>query len=199
LLAATMDGLYRTLDETRGWEKVVITDYDPMGRVFAISTHKEAPKTVFAGTKQGLFISHDGTASWDHVDRGPNDMYVKAIAQSPVDPNLVIVGTNQYVYRSTNGGRSWVMRGGGILAGDYTSVRFNPGNPSEVMITDYSKGGVFRSTDKGYLWERIDTGLPSSRVWTLTFDPFEKDRAYAGSFSSGVYVLTIQKGSGNRE
>jgi photosystem II stability/assembly factor-like uncharacterized protein len=192
LYAAAMDGLYKTVDETRGWEKVVVGDYDPKGRVFAVSVNKKAPKTILVGTRQGLFMSHDAGATWDHVDRGPSDMSVKSIAQDPRDPNLIIVATNQYVYRSTNGGRSWVLRGGGLIAGDYSCVTFNPANPDEVMVSEYSTGGVYRSTDKGHTWDRIDAGLPSTRVWTLSFDPFEPNRLFAGSFSSGVYVLTIE-------
>lgn len=192
LLAATMDGLYRTFDESRGWEKVTIFGYEANGRVFSVSTHKDTPRKVFVGTKQGLFISSDGCETWQHVDKGPTDVSVKDIAQDPRDAQLVIVGTNQYIFRSTNGGRTWVRRGGGLPSGDFTSVVFSPTNPDEVLASEYSKGGVYRSTDKGYIWERIDVELPSNRVWTLTFDPFQRDRAYAGSFSSGVYIFTIQ-------
>jgi photosystem II stability/assembly factor-like uncharacterized protein len=192
LLAATMDGLYRTFDESRGWQKVAIGGYESGDRVFTVSTHKDTPRKIFAGTKQGLFISSDGAETWQHVDRGPSDMSVKAIAQDPRDAQLVIVGTNQYIFRSTNGGRTWTRRGGGLPAGDFTSVVISPTNPDEVMVSEYSRGGVFRSTDKGYMWERVDTELPSNRVWTITFDPFERDRVYLGSFSSGVYVFTIQ-------
>lgn len=192
LLAATMDGLYRTFDESKGWEKVTINGYESTGRVFSVSTHKDTPRKVFAGTKQGLFISIDGCSTWQHVDKGPTDMSVKAIAQDPRDAQLVIVGTNQYIFRSTNGGRTWARRGGGLPSGDFTSVVISPTNPDEVLASEYSKGGVYRSTDKGYMWERIDAELPSNRVWTITFDPFDRDRAYAGSFSSGVYVFTVQ-------
>ena len=193
LLAATMDGLYRTFDELKGWEKVTITGYEPSGRVFSVSTHKDTPRKIFAGTKQGLFISNDSGDTWQHVDRGPTDVSVKAIAQDPRDAQLVIIGTNQYIFRSTNGGRTWVRRGGGLPSGDFTSVVISPTNPDEVMAAEYSKGGVYRSTDKGYIWERVDVELPSNRVWTLMFDPFDRERVYAGSFSSGVYVFTIQQ------
>ncbi|HYP25356.1 MAG TPA: hypothetical protein VE262_01445 [Blastocatellia bacterium] len=195
LLAATMDGLYRTTDESKGWEKVLITGYDFNGRVFSVSTHKDEPSKIFAGTNRGLYVSHDGGQSWDAIERGPNDSSVKSIAQDPRDPDLILLGTNQFVYRSTNGGRTWTRRGGGLQAGDYTSVVINPANPDEVMVAEYSRGGIYRSTDKGYSWERIDTELPSNRVWTLMFDPFDRDRAYAGSFSGGVYVLTFQRGA----
>lgn len=197
LMAATLDGLYRTTDEAKGWEKVFISGYEAGGRVFSVATHKDIPNRIFVGTRQGLFISSDGGSNWAHVDRGPSDMTVKAIAIDPRDPELVLLGTNQFVYRSTNGGRTWVRRGGGLPVGDFTSIVINPTNPEEVMVAEYSRGGIYRSTDRGYYWDRIDTELPSNRVWTLTFDPFDRDRIYAGSFSSGVYVLTIQRGAMN--
>jgi photosystem II stability/assembly factor-like uncharacterized protein len=201
LMAATMDGLYRTFDETKGWEKLYLPGYDSNGRVYSVSTHKDAPKRIFVGTRQGLFISNDGGATWEHVERGPSDSTVKTIAQDPRDPQLIVLGTNQFIYRSTNGGRTWVRRGGGLPAGDFTSVVVNPSNPDEVIVAEYSKGGLYRSTDKGYSWERIDEAvgaeLPTNRVWTLTFDPFDRDRIYAGSFSSGVYVVTFQRGALN--
>ncbi|HKP13322.1 MAG TPA: hypothetical protein VJZ91_14475, partial [Blastocatellia bacterium] len=108
LLAATMDGLYRTFDEAKGWEKVYLGGYDVNGRVYSVSTHKDAPKRILVGTKEGLYISEDGGTTWAHVDRGPSDMSVKAIAQAPNDPQTVLLGTNQNLFRSTNGGRTWV-------------------------------------------------------------------------------------------
>jgi len=192
LLAATMDGLYRTFDDSKGWQSVSIDGYPSGAPVFSISTHKDTPRKIFAGTKQGLFISNDSGNSWQHAERGPSDVSVKAIAQDPRDAQLIIVGTNQYIFRSTNGGRTWVRRGGGLPSGDFTSVVISPTNPDEVMAAEYSRGGVYRSLDKGYIWERVDVELPSNRVWTLTFDPFDRDRMYLGSFSSGVYVFTIR-------
>ena len=100
----------------------------------------------------------------------------------PRDPELVLLGTNQFIYRSTNGGRTWVRRGGGLPVGDFTSIVINPTNPEEVMVAEYSRGGIYRSTDRGYYWDRIDTELPSNRVWTLTFDPFDRDRDIRGQF-----------------
>jgi photosystem II stability/assembly factor-like uncharacterized protein len=196
LLAATSDGLYKTVDEIRGWEKVTIGDYDFTGRVFSISTHRGIPGKIYVGTRQGLYVSTDFGASWARLDNGgPTDATVKAIAQAANDPDNILIGTNQFVYRSTNGGRSWIKKGGGLPAGDFTAAIINPYKSDEMMVAEYSKGGIYRSRDKGISWEKIDRELPSNRVWALMFDPFERDRIYAGSFSSGVYILTIQKGA----
>jgi photosystem II stability/assembly factor-like uncharacterized protein len=196
LLAATSDGLYRTVDETKGWEKVSVGNYDLNGRVFSISTHKAIPGKIYVGTRQGLYVSTDFAASWMRLDNGgPTDATVKAIAQAANDPDNILIGTNQFVYRSTNGGRTWIKKGGGLPAGDFTAAIINPYKSDEMMVAEYSKGGIYRSRDKGISWEKIDVELPSSRVWALMFDPFERDRIYAGSFSSGVYILTIQKGA----
>ncbi len=197
LMAATMDGLYVTTDEALGWLKVFIADYRSDAPVYSLSTHPSEPRKVYAGTKQGLYVSDDGGANWLAVGRGLEDVTVKAIAQDPRDANLILLGTNQFIYRTTNGGRTWVRRGGGLKAGDFTSVVLNPLNPDEVMACEYSRGGVYRSTDSGYSWERMDeqiiTQLPTTRVWTVSFDPFDRDKAYAGSFSSGVYVLKVER------
>jgi len=201
LIAGTMDGVYITRDETKGWEKIFISGYDPNGPVYAISIHPQKPGLIMVGTRQGLFASDDGGASWQPVGRGLDNVTVKSIAQDPRDPDLIVLGTNQFIYRSTNGGRTFVIRGGGLKAGDYTSVLFNPLDPDEVIACEYLRGGIYRSVDKGYIWERMDeqvgAQLPTTRVWTITFDPFERGRMYAGSFSSGVYVLRIEGSTAN--
>ncbi len=195
LLAAASDGLYRTMNEKQGWQKVAITGYE--GRVFALATHKGTPGRTFIGTRQGIFVSKDFGFTWENLplNKDGNDPAVKSIALAADDPDNMLIGTNQFVFRSTNGGRSWMKKGGGLPAGDFTSVAINPSNPDEMLVCEYSKGGIYRSTDKGMQWSRIDTELPSNRVWALMFDPFDRNRIYAGSFSSGVYILTIQKGA----
>lgn len=194
LWAGALDGLYKTTDESKGWEKVYIPGYDYNGIVHTIATHKSVPGKVFLGVRTGLLVSGDYGVTWQFLDKGP-EAAVKAIAQDERDPNNILVGTNQFVYRSTNGGRTWIKKGGGLQAGDYTAAVINPNNPDEMYVAEYSRGGIYRSQDKGVSWERIDGELPSNRIWALIFDRFNKNRIYAGSFSSGVYILTIQRGA----
>src|SRR4029079_3652787 len=43
LVAAAIDGLYRTFDETKGWERVSIPGSEQDSRVYSVATHSEMP------------------------------------------------------------------------------------------------------------------------------------------------------------
>ena len=41
-------------------------------------------------------------------------------------------------------------------------------------------------------WKRVDSKemkIPSRRVWSMAFDPNDPNRIFAGSHSSGVYII----------
>jgi hypothetical protein len=80
-----------------------------------------------------------------------------------------------------------------------SALTINPVNPDELYLGDYLQGGFFHSRDRGKNWEPLDiSSLPSSRLLSLTADPFDANRLYAGSFSGGVYVMTKQPASSVR-
>ena len=73
----------------------------------------------------------------------------------------------------------------------------NPRNGDEIFAgnayqtTDVG-GGVFRTTDGGLTWARIDPKqrrLPSQRIWALAFDAHDQNVLFVGSHSAGVYVV----------
>jgi WD40 repeat protein len=104
------------------------------------------------------------------------------------------VGSIHSFYVSRDGGRSWQRKGGGLPLGDYTSILIDPNNPDEIFVSSAleSDGGIFYSEDAGNKWKRIDSKdmrIPSRRVWSMTFDPQDPKRIFAGSHSSGVYVI----------
>jgi peptidoglycan hydrolase-like protein with peptidoglycan-binding domain len=196
-LAATNTGLYRSYDPSKGWQKLPYgPGLDP--RTTCISTNLREPDTIWVGTPaSGVLVTHDGGRIWQRSEGIPRDFPINAIAQDPQRPNYVYVGTKQAFYLSHDGGASWTLRGGNLPFGDFTSILINPRNGDEIFAgnayqTSEIGGGVYRTTDGGVTWARIDPKqrrLPSQRIWALAFDSQDQNVLFVGSHSAGVYVV----------
>jgi photosystem II stability/assembly factor-like uncharacterized protein len=196
-LAATNLGLYRSLDPTRGWQKIPYgSNADP--RTSCIAADAAHPETIFVGTaSSGVLVSRDGGKSWQRVSGIPTEAPVNTIARDAARPNFIYVGTKQSLYMSRDGGTNWTRRGGNLPFGDFTSVLINPRNGEEIFAgnayqTGEIGGGVYRSINAGQTWARIDpkeNRLPSQRIWALAFDSRDQNTLFVGSHSAGVYVV----------
>lgn len=194
LLVGTDNGLYRSADPVKGWERV------PLGsgfneNVFAIHVPTTSPHSIWLGTATtGVLVSHDDGKTWTRTGGAVDNIPVSSIKTDPTRPDLVYVGTVQTFYVSKDGGKSWNRRGGNLPLGNYNSILINPNNPDEIILASSleSDGGIYISNDAGNRWRRVDTKdmrLPSRRVWALAFDPQDSQRVFAGTHSSGVYRI----------
>ena len=199
MLAATNAGLFRSYDLDKGWTRV------PYGqgldsRTLCVLAGAQDPQTIFVGTSNsGVLVTHDAGKTWEQARGVPTDAPVNVIERDPKRPENMYVGTTQTLYVSHDGGHAWLRRGGGLPLGSFTSVLINPDNPDEVFVgnayerggrvfTEAEGGGVFRSTDAGMNWQRLDPPLPSRRVWALAFDPHDTGKIFVGTHSAGVFV-----------
>ncbi|MCB1023457.1 MAG: hypothetical protein KDB79_03650 [Acidobacteria bacterium] len=193
--AATNDGLYRSYDIEKGWQKVEFGN-GISGQVFAVHVPSKSPGTIWVGTAvSGVIVSRDNGLTWSRVgsDLIPDRVPVSSVVTSPEDPNKIYVGTIQTFYISEDGGKTWARRGGNLPLGNYNSILINPNDTRELFVASAleSNGGVFHSTDGGWTWERIDKGtnIASDRVWSLMFNPVNRNEILAGTHSSGIYRI----------
>ncbi len=194
ILAGTDKGLYRSYDIKKGWERVSLgAGIDE--NIFVIYTSPLQPGTIWVGTAvSGVIISRDDGETWQKVVGIPENLPISSMAIDPKRPQNVYIGTSQTFYLSRDGGRFWTRRGGNLPLGNYASIIINPNNSDEIYTASSleSDGGIFFSNDAGMKWTRIDTKelkLPSHRVWAMTFDPNDSNRIFAGTHSSGVYLI----------
>ena len=196
-LAATNIGLFRSLDPTRGWQKLPYgPSVDP--RTTSISTSPKQPEVIWAGTAaSGLIVSRDGGHTWMQVNGFPADAPVNTVVQDPQRPGYIYVGTKQAFYSSHDDGANWSRRGGNLPFGDFTSILINPRNGDEIFVGNAYQngeigGGVYRTVNAGKTWARIDLKehrLASQRIWSLAFDSQDQNTLFVGSHSAGVYVV----------
>ncbi len=159
------------------------------------------PGVVWAGTEpSALWRSDDGGATfslvrglWDHPHRenwqpGGGGQMVHTILPHPTDAQRITVGMSTGgVYRSVDGGDSWVASNDGITA-DYQPEPPPPWGfcihkvardavVPETLVTQHH-GGVYRSTDDGATWKAIDDGLPSDFGFPIVAHPRTADTAW---------------------
>ena len=194
LMAGTDKGLYRTYDIAKGWEKLNL-GVGNSENIFAIHNSPLRPGTIWVGTAtSGVLVSRDDGKTWAKAGGAADGAPISSITSDPERPDYIYVGTSQTFYLSRDNGTTWTRRGGGLPIGNYTSILINPNNTDEVIISSaYDvEGGIFISNDAGNKFKRLDDKdwlMPSRRVWSLTFDPKDSNRIFAGTHSSGIYKL----------
>ncbi|MBI2578811.1 MAG: hypothetical protein HYW26_03810 [Candidatus Aenigmarchaeota archaeon] len=116
----TLEGIFVSEDSGKTWRWLS----DDLRNIHAhyMAFDPEDPNTIYVGTHQGaiddngnvinssrgLLISRDRGKTWIQVTNGPGEGYdVRAIAVSPKNPNLVVVGTNDPLFISEDKGLTW--------------------------------------------------------------------------------------------
>lgn len=204
ILAGTDSGLYKTDNVANGWEKVYLSEKIE-DRIYALTISPRDSKTIWVGTaSSGLFVSRDGSETWEHVKDIPKNLLVGSIVVNPSRPEYVYVGTKLTFFLSRDGGKTWIRRGGNLPIGDYRSIIVNPNDPNEVLVASAMEknGGIYRSTDAGMTWKRLDpkdANLPSQRYWSMIFNPSNPNELLVGTHSSGVYKIELLTPSANKK
>ncbi|MEM7055059.1 MAG: hypothetical protein AAF446_11020, partial [Pseudomonadota bacterium] len=135
----------------------------------------------------GVFKTVDGGATWSNVSAGLprlNDIVgnpaanVLSLAYDPTDPTgqTLYASTNDFltgvplgtVYKTVDGGTSWVFAGTGLDNRDVRDLIVDPltGDVYAAVVDPLSNGdgGVFVSSDGGTSWASISTGFPGAAV-----------------------------------
>lgn len=140
-------------------------------RVWALNWHPDRPGEILAGTDSGVHRLDIKTNKFQPVPSPMDAMQVWSIARSPSEPNLILAGTRPgAVFRSTDGGKSWVKADAGIPDNclyvthpRVTRVLFDP-KDHNLVWAGLEVGGVYRSEDAGKTWKQTSQGLISDDV-----------------------------------
>ncbi len=105
--AATLKGMYKSLDKGATWKQIGATLTDPIIPVMVLDRTKKG--TIYIGGRFGILLSEDGGDTWKPMNKGLASLNVRSLAQSPLDPNVFYLGTNgSGLYKSEDAGVTWV-------------------------------------------------------------------------------------------
>ncbi len=174
------DGVYRSRDAGRTWQKMGLGASQHIGRILV---HPTDGNTVLvaaegplwsAGGERGVFRTTDGGATWTNTLQIDENTGVTDLEFDPSDPNVVYAaayqrrrhvwgflagGPSSGLYKSTDAGRTWRKLATGLPKGDLGKIGLavTPADPHLVYATIEAAGderGFYRSRDKGESWEK---------------------------------------------
>ena len=145
------------------------------------------------GTISGLFRQRAGEDRWETITKGlPEPASIQALTVSPSNRDVMFAGTQQGVYRSTDGGNTWARPDfpSGL---EVWAITVHPKNP-RVIYAGTSPVGIVRSEDGGETWKRLPgVSQPerikmafACRVMRLAVVPGTPDEIYAGLEVAGA-------------
>ncbi|MFH1049560.1 MAG: sialidase family protein [bacterium] len=140
------DGIYRSHDGLKSWNKVGLL-------CSRIQTLCVLGETVFAGTKNsGIHLTTDNGTIWKHVGLGTGSV-ISIVNKSP---GIVFAAMDGWdgdkgVYRSDDGGSTWVKKDKGIEDARMTTLYVAP-NGTIYSSTLFE---IYYSTDNGESWNKV--------------------------------------------
>jgi photosystem II stability/assembly factor-like uncharacterized protein len=107
----------------------------------------------------------------------------------PKNPDILYVATNDYIYKSRDGGQTWTNLSKGMSHSRVISMAIDPVYPATVYAG--TKGdAVFKSYDGGQRWVSLRAGLDdatiSSVVNQFVFDPADNTHVFVAT-TMGVF------------
>lgn len=189
--------VYRSQDGGTSWSAVLqnIGGSSQQDWVYSLAVDPQHPNLVLAATHEhGPYRSLDYGASWQAA-AGVQDGSGRAVVFAPQqDVAYLGVWHRSGVYKTNNGGDSWVLKTNGIQGAKIYDMALNPANPQVVyaatFMMDWSDSirGMARTTDGGQTWAR--SGLHNLYLYSVAVNPFNGNEVLAGSVAAGIFRST---------
>ena len=177
--------LFRTDDRGNSWEtisgdltaQINRNELDVMGRIWGIDAVAKNRSTSLYGT-------------------------IVAFSESPVDENLLVVGTDDGLIQITNdGGGNWnrVANIEGAPERTYVNSVYTSQHNADIIYAAFNhhkygdfKPYIFKSTDRGISWKNISANLPErGSVYSIEEDHVDPNLIFVGT-EFGVFASPDQ-------
>jgi hypothetical protein len=190
------------------------------GQAFhTILPHPTDPDSLIAALSSGgVYRTYDRGASWAPANQGIKAEFfpgernypefgqcVHKIARHPSAPDRLFLQNHGGVYRSDDGGNSWVDIAPGLPAEFGFPIVVHPHEPDTVFVFPLAgaegrypvdaKATVWRSRDAGATWEGLSEGLPDAFYVGVMRDAMCTDThddvgVYLGTRNGSVHAST---------
>lgn len=204
-------GLFRSADDGLTWHSVAALNdgpwtpsWQPAGGALALHSiavdPREPRRIVCAVSAGGFYLSTDGGASWTPSNEGVRAEFlpdtrpatgqcVHKLVMHPARPDRLYQQNHCGVYRSDDGGQSWLEITANLPSDFGYALAVDPHDPDTAFVVPEESSHmraavdgrlrVYRTTNAGASWEALVNGLP-------------QDNAYVSLLREGLCTDTLQ-------
>ena len=197
LSRASSEPVWRNIGPNRTYENNSgnLERKDSQVCVFRIAVALSDSATLYCGTESGVvFKTTDHGATW--LPCAPQHYFggsIYSIAIDPVDKNTVYVGGGPWLWKSVDGGNSWVRCGD--INRRANSIRIDPSNRDRITVSSGSRheetmgSGFYISEDGGESFSCTLGGI----CFDHELQPGNPNRIYlvrrdGAAYNTGIYV-----------
>ncbi len=187
----TLDGqIYTSTDGARSW-RLLVNLNRPRLFVDHIIVDPRNSKILYVAAHRhkepgGFFKSTDGGTTWRESSELHNEA-LHSLTQSDKNPDLLIAGTFNGIYRSLDAGDSWTALPTQNTPGlvHVESLAIDPRSTNIIYAGTWYL--PYKSTDGGQTWRIIKNGIiDDSDIFAINLDPRNPSHIIA-SACSGIY------------
>ncbi|NWF85297.1 MAG: glycosyl hydrolase [Bryobacteraceae bacterium] len=176
------------------------TGVEYYGTIFTVAESPLKAGLIWAGSDDGLVhVTSDNGKSWTNVTPKPPAMpewiQINSIEASPHDPGKAYFAATMYkhddfrpyLYRTSDGGKSWTRIVNGIPDGAFTRVVREDPRVAGLLYAG-TETGMYVSFDDGANWQPLQLNLPAVPITDLALHKEMNDLVVATKGRS-FYVL----------
>lgn len=189
-----LEGLYRSTDAGANWTKLTNTPNVFGGQGWynvSLGLHPTNTNVIYFGGLS-LWRSLDGGANWTNVSN-PRDYFLDvhpdqhAVAFNPQNPSVIWIGNDGGVWRSDNGGDTWLSRNDGLSLTQFQTVALHPTNDA-LAFGGTQDNGIQKYTGNSE-WRETRTGDNGS-----TFFDFNTPTTIYSTYVLGSMIKSFSAG-----
>ena len=142
--------------------------------------------SLYNADEGDVFRSDDGGSTWRTL-KAVHGKSIRALSMAPSDPNTLVIGALDGVFRTHNGGETWERMSPDAQQEikNIESIAIDPLNPDIVYAGTWHL--PWKTDDGGASWHSISKGIAfDSDMFSIIVDPKNPSTVYA-SACSGMY------------
>ncbi len=199
-------GIYKTVNGGEKWELMGLPQSERIGRIIINPVNPDIVYAAVLGalwgdsSERGVYKTADGGKSWTKVLYVSPSAGAADMAMDPSDPSLIYAsfwdfrreaptfrsgGPGSGIYRSADGGTTWIKVHNGLPAGNLGRIALavSPVAPHTLYaVVESEKSALYSSNNHGDSWQKMsDQYMMGDRPFYYSLivpDPVEKDRIY---------------------